>query len=382
MQCKLHGIGRKSETNSSIFEYVKRILETSEKVHEALYGDFKQNPDRVCEANSIRLKPSGFKTICPDDNRELVPPDPMSNSEVKRLIADGSVGFPHVRVGHRQAFIQKCLSSLDWGIFLPETSVMIQDPLNLEQLEAAFPELAVKLFESVPSTNTHVMESVERAADKLVLAEGQSGGKGRRSKVWLSPLGRSLSMTLALATNRELAEVGGLSSIVGIALCQQLREMGVDQAALKWPNDVLVEDRKLCGILVELRKSDDAFDVVIGVGVNVELNDEEINQIEQPVTDLRRCGVTLSRTELVIRLVKAMQALIISFEREGFGQFVPIFDDLHILHDKPCWILLGENRVEGVVRGISVNGALAVETAKGLEEFHGGEVSLRAGSVS
>ena len=57
-----------------------------------------------------------------DDNSELVPPDPISNSEVKRLIADGSVGSPHVRVGHRQAFIQKCLGSLSRGIFLPDDS--------------------------------------------------------------------------------------------------------------------------------------------------------------------------------------------------------------------------------------------------------------------
>ncbi|MEQ9449949.1 MAG: biotin--[acetyl-CoA-carboxylase] ligase [Pseudomonadales bacterium] len=250
------------------------------------------------------------------------------------------------------------------------------DLLQADLIKAAFPNLRVRIFDEVESTNTLLMDDGQQAAGQLVLAEGQSQGKGRRAKVWLSPYARSLSMSLARSTRRSLLELGGLSTIIGVALCEQIRQMGAP-AELKWPNDVHIKGAKLCGILVELSRQDDGVVVVIGVGVNVDLQDAEISAIDQPVTDLRRHGVTLNRTELAIRLMSAVDQLVDQFEVAGFATFVERFDALHALHNEPCTVHIGDRQVHGTVLGIADDGALRVSTEQGAELYHGGEVSLR-----
>lgn len=252
------------------------------------------------------------------------------------------------------------------------------DLLAIDRIYAELPNYKIHYFDEIESTNSFLISLKDSAASVLALAEGQTGGRGRRSKAWLSPHARSLSMSIGLATSKNLAALGGLSSVVGIALCNEFHALGATAATLKWPNDVLVDGAKLSGILVELQRIAHSTVAVIGVGVNVELTDGEIASIEQNVTDLRRQGVELDRTGLVVRLVTAVVEQIRTFELDGFEPFVEQFNALHCFHNQTCEILSGANTFSGVVRGIDRDGALQLEDAQGVQSFHGGEVSLRS----
>ena len=110
-------------------------------------------------------------------------------------------------------------------------------------------------------------------------------------------------MSLGFSFDKNLNQLGGLSSVVGVALAAALRDMGAGEVRLKWPNDVIVDRAKLCGILIELRMREQKSEAILGMGVNVDLTDEDRLAIDQPVTDLRTLGLTATRSELVVGLI-------------------------------------------------------------------------------
>jgi len=251
------------------------------------------------------------------------------------------------------------------------------DVLDAQALTDLLPELQVEVRQIVSSTNTLLVEAAHDLDRRLILAEFQSGGRGRRGRRWLSPYARNLAMSLGLRTSRSLSELGGLSSVVGLAIASELERLRVKNVALKWPNDVLVGDEKICGILVELVQDAEGVGVVVGCGVNVSLQDHERVLIDQPVTDLRAHGVTHSRTELAGALAGALWRFLQHFEAQGFGPFQASFDAVHKFHHQQCTVLQGEHKISGTVVGLGPHGELMMRTDSGLQSFHGGEVSLR-----
>ncbi len=269
-------------------------------------------------------------------------------------------------------------------IGLREEGHLLIWPTNLDRLEAQVIENQLKLqqlevLHIVDSTNTRMLNRAGSHSlhNTLTLAEFQYGGRGRRGRAWLSPYARNLSMSLGLRLDKHLAQMGGLSLVAGLAVAAVLEELGAQGLALKWPNDLLVDDKKIGGILVELVQKATAVEIVIGMGVNVDLSDQEIRNIEQPVTDLRRVGVSLSRTELVIAIIANVQKFVRQFESEGFETFIDAYNAVHKYHQKPCTIAMGDQSVQGTVLGVGVNGELILDTLSGVQQFHGGEVSLR-----
>ena len=254
------------------------------------------------------------------------------------------------------------------------------DLLRSQALEAGLPALQIEVMHVVDSTNTRMMQHAADAsvAQKLCLAEFQAGGRGRRGRTWLSPYARNLSMTLGAAMSRPLPQLGGLSLVVGLGLASGLEDMGVDGVQVKWPNDVLINGAKVCGILIELVQRSDGCEAVIGMGVNVRLAEQERAQIGQPAADLVSSGVTESRTELTVALIRSVVASLELFETHGFSRFIDIFNDRHLFHGEKCAVTMGAQRVTGEVSGVGEQGELILATASGEQRFHGGEVSLRA----
>ena len=276
------------------------------------------------------------------------------------------------------------LSPQDLGLRSDGRHLSWQEPLDLmcaEAIQSQLPELHTKYFSFIDSTNTQLMVKgeTESIASTLYVAEFQYGGRGRRGRSWLSPYGRNLSMSLALGTRRHLGDLGGLSLVVGLALADALQTLGLRDVQLKWPNDILVDGAKLCGILIELLQKRQRVEYVVGMGVNVNLTDLEIARIDRQVTDLRRCAIAAPRTELVVRLIRNVHAYLLHFEAEGFAPFVSAFNDLHLYHGQTCSIIQGDQTTTGIVTGIGEQGELILDTGQGERKFHGGEVSLRPG---
>jgi len=239
---------------------------------------------------------------------------------------------------------------------------------------------ALEVHPVVGSTNTELVArgASETINGRVVLAEVQLHGRGRRGKVWLSPLGGNLALSMGFSAVRPAAELGGLSLVVGLAVIDALEAAGVSELALKWPNDILLDGAKLGGILIELVSGHAENSLVIGIGINLRIGPQVRATLDLPVAELLDAVDTLpSRSELAGRLISSVVEFEAGFSSRGFGPFMEIFDRRHAYHQMEICIIQGEHRRLGRVEGVAADGGLRVATAEGTQIVHGGEVSLR-----
>lgn len=209
----------------------------------------------------------------------------------------------------------------------------------------------------------------------LFLAEHQTQGHGRQGRPWLSPPAQaSLAMSLSRRFGTPLAAISGLSLVAGIAVAEALPVPGI---GLKWPNDLLVDGRKLGGILVNLRAAPNGgCDAVIGIGINLCLPADA--GIDQPWTDLARCGAEpASRNALVAAVLDQLLPALALFEAQGMAPFLPRWQSLDALAGCAVRVHDGPRVHEGVLAGITDSGALRLREGGCERVFASGEVSLR-----
>ncbi len=246
------------------------------------------------------------------------------------------------------------------------------------------PPIGLEIAFEIDSTNSALLrEPADAPSPKVLLAEFQSAGRGRRGRNWRSPLGANLYLSLRWSSERGIAGLGGLSLVTGLAIASALRPFGI-AVMLKWPNDLWIGQDKLGGILIEASgEHAGPCRVVIGIGLNVRMPAGSARDIDQPWTDLVRAGAApLERSRIAAALVDELLAALQRFERDGLAPFLADWDGHDALRDRPLSVLLGEQRIDGVGAGIDHLGQLRVATVDGLRVFASGEVSVRPGKVS
>ncbi|RWU21959.1 bifunctional biotin--[acetyl-CoA-carboxylase] synthetase/biotin operon repressor [Pseudomonas alkylphenolica] len=235
------------------------------------------------------------------------------------------------------------------------------------------------IFDSIDSTNAQALRAINegRAAPFLVLAERQTAGRGRRGRQWVSPFAENLYYSLVLRIEGGMRQLEGLSLVVGLAVMRALQSFGVADVGLKWPNDVLVNNQKIAGILLELVGDPaDVCHVVLGIGINV--NMQASSDIDQQWTSVRlESGVAIDRNELVARLNQSLQRDLERHRQVGFTGFQQEWEQAHLWQGRPVSLIAGINKVDGVVLGIDGQGALRLEVDGVEKSFSGGELSLR-----
>lgn len=232
------------------------------------------------------------------------------------------------------------------------------------------------------STNTELLARAAAGAPSgaVLAAEAQTGGRGRRGRVWVSPLGGSLAFSLLWRFEQGAAWLAGLSLAVGVALVRALRAHGA-RTQLKWPNDVLVDGAKLAGILIELQgDAAGPSAVVIGVGLNVALPQAARAAIDQPVTDLAEaCAAPPGRNVLLAALLGELHTALTVFARDGFKPFAREWEGLHAHQGERVTAMLPDGRtLAGIARGVAEDGALLIEAGGKAQRLVSGDVSLRA----
>jgi BirA family biotin operon repressor/biotin-[acetyl-CoA-carboxylase] ligase len=236
----------------------------------------------------------------------------------------------------------------------------------------------------VDSTNSRLLAAPAPPTGlaDVCLCEIQSAGRGRRGRLWLSPFGASIAMSLAW-TFREGSRVKpALSLAVGVAISRALHRAGARRVCLKWPNDVWLADRKIGGVLVELKaEADGAAQVVIGIGLNVRLSPEARQAIEAGGTRVAAlqdaCPAPPSRNTLAAALLEELLSMLGGFEAEGFEPFRSEWLALDALGGRAARVLGAQGGIAGIARGVDVDGALLLEDGGRLHRFVSGEVSLR-----
>lgn len=241
----------------------------------------------------------------------------------------------------------------------------------------------VEILDSAPSSNTLLLQrATQGAANASVLAvEWQSAGRGRMGRTWHSGLGNALTFSLLWRFDRGLAALSGLSLAAGAAAVRALRTVGVPNARLKWPNDVLdAHGAKLAGILVEAQGDMlGPSAVVIGMGLNLSLPRHLSRQIGQPATSLADMQDTPpDRNRLLAVLLGELGGMLRDFATQGFAGWRAEWEACHAHQGQDVRLILPNEEVTGIVRGVTDEGALKLETGSGVRIFHAGEISLRS----
>jgi BirA family transcriptional regulator, biotin operon repressor / biotin---[acetyl-CoA-carboxylase] ligase len=234
------------------------------------------------------------------------------------------------------------------------------------------------------STNQDLLarEPCPAGSFDFLTAECQTQGRGRRARRWMAPPCGAICLSVSWSFAALPADASALSLAVGVWVLRALRGLQVPGVALKWPNDLVVEQSKLGGILIELRAeaSGPAY-VVIGIGMNVALGGVVQRQIEATGTRAAElaglCPEPVDRhrvvAELIARIVQGME----QYPTSGFGAYAAEWRAADALAGKPVVITGDTGRVTGHARGIDIDGALCVQTREGLQRFVSGDVSVR-----
>ena len=247
-----------------------------------------------------------------------------------------------------------------------------QAAARLQQLDVAW---------EVGSTNSALLEQPAGAGgDVVLLAERQTSGRGRRGRAWQSPLGANVYLSVLHRVDGGLQRAGGLSLAMGVAVAEALHALGFTQVQLKWPNDLVVDGRKLGGLLVEGGgEFAGPAKVVIGLGLNVHMPVQTRTAITQPWIDLDGLGHSpVSRNAVAAQVVSMLLPALAQFDQHGLAPFLPRFAQMDALAGQYVRIERDGVMYEGYAQGVADDGALQVVINGAVVAFHAGEVSVRA----
>ena len=265
------------------------------------------------------------------------------------------------------------------------------EPLDATLIREALPRSLrerlrhIEVAWTVTSTNTVLLERGPPPPGEcdIALAEFQSAGRGRRGRAWFAPPGGAVCLSLSWTFAQMPRDVGSLSLAIGVCVLRALSRLGVPGLQLKWPNDVLIGDAKLGGILIELRaEAAGPACVVIGIGLNVALSAALVAQISATgvaAADLNTAGTDRpTRNAIAAQVIEACIDGLTDFEREGLRAFMDEWRHADALRGRTVTVLNGDERTRGLARGVDTTGALLVEAPQGVRKFVAGEVSVRA----
>ncbi|MGB2078719.1 MAG: bifunctional biotin--[acetyl-CoA-carboxylase] ligase/biotin operon repressor BirA [Vibrio sp.] len=286
-----------------------------------------------------------------------------------------------------RAAISKHMKGIaDWGVEFDSVKgkgYQLERPLNLLD-ETKIREAVSTPVDFIPvidSTNQYLLNQLDTLEQgQVCVAEYQEKGRGRRGRHWVSPFGTNLYFSMYWKLESGMAAAMGLSLVIGVAVVNALESLGAKDIKLKWPNDIYYQDKKLAGILIELSgQAGAAADLVIGMGLNIQMTQAQQQSIDQPWSSLAQVfdGEIPDRNQLVIAFIQAWQQILQDYEAHGMQAYVSRWNQLDNFKDKPIKLIMGNKEVVGTERGINEQGAVLLETEQGVEPYIGGEISLR-----
>lgn len=249
------------------------------------------------------------------------------------------------------------------------------------RLHTAWAAKTLYCLDTVDSTNNYAKKLGEEGAPHgtLVTAEVQEAGKGRRGRVWKTPRGSSIAMSLLLRPSLQPELASQLTLVMGLAAAKAFRELTGLDAGIKWPNDVVIRGRKLCGILTEMSTEMLSIHyVVIGIGINVNMT-EFPEDIRNVATSLAlECGKTVDRAAVAALCMDYFEKYYDAFAAAGdLTGLRADYEELLVNRNEKVCVLEPGHEYTGIARGIDSRGELLVETEEGTKAVYAGEVSVR-----
>lgn len=240
----------------------------------------------------------------------------------------------------------------------------------------------IKYYDTLSSTNIKAKEIAEKSSEgTIIIAEEQTMGKGRLGRNWISPKGKGLWFSVILKPNISPDKVSKVTLIGAAAVYESLKEIGV-LSKIKWPNDIVIKGKKVCGILTEMSfHSEKRYNVIMGIGINVNLDKEDFDdEVKNKATSLKIiAGDKVDRNKLLSKILNNFERLYIPFkENEDISETIKISREGSILIGK--YVRIIKNSDEKIVKVLDIDnkGQLIVKYDNGeIEEIFSGEVSIR-----
>ncbi|HEX7056975.1 MAG TPA: biotin--[acetyl-CoA-carboxylase] ligase [Bacilli bacterium] len=238
------------------------------------------------------------------------------------------------------------------------------------------------LIEQTGSTQTLAQQQAAAGAEEgtLVIAEKQTAGRGRMGRKWHSPPGKGVYMSLILRPDIPLAFAPQLTALVSVALCRAIRNMCGIEIGIKWPNDLLFNGKKICGILLESRAEDEKLLVVIaGIGISVNLEEADFpDDIRNRATSLFiASGAKVDREKLIANFLRELEELYAIFRSDGFHSIRILWEALSVTLHNRVEVKTGRGIVAGIAEAIDPLGGLVVRKSDGKKTtVYSGEVGF------
>lgn len=258
---------------------------------------------------------------------------------------------------------------------------MYNEQSILEQLETCYMGQSITYFDAIGSTNDYAKELARRGMVEghLVVADLQEAGRGRLGRAWQSPSGTGIWMSFVLRPQIDVCMVPQLTLVAGLSMCEAIRGYTGLDARIKWPNDIVIQGKKVCGILAEMgMQGGKVLYVILGIGVNV--NTESFPEHLSHASSLKCLGHrSYERPVLIGEFARRFESYYEIFKKEqNIHSLVDKYKNLCITLEKKARLVEKEHERVVFVKDMLPTGALLVEDEAGkLEEISSGEVSVR-----
>ena len=240
----------------------------------------------------------------------------------------------------------------------------------------------VLYFDTIDSTNTKAQELAEKGypSGTLVVADKQESGKGRRGRSWVSPSGTGIFMTLMIKPDINPNNASMLTLVAALAVAKAITSVTGEEAMIKWPNDIVVNGKKVCGILTEMNAQFDYINhIVVGIGINVhnESFPEEISRMASSLM-IEAGGKRFHRAQIIADTMSYFEQYYDTFlKTQDLSALVREYDELLVNMNKAVRVLDPKEPFDGKAMGITPKGELIVDTWESRKLVSSGEVSVR-----
>ncbi|WP_138750983.1 biotin--[acetyl-CoA-carboxylase] ligase [Paenibacillus sinopodophylli] len=250
----------------------------------------------------------------------------------------------------------------------------IPEKLAVEELSSMLQEnifgKTVHWFESVESTQNLARAAAEEGAPEgtLYIAEQQVNGRGRMGRGWVSPRGKGVWMSMVLRPSVPIHFAPQLTLLTAVALCRSLKRVTSLPIGIKWPNDLLIDGKKISGILLESAAEDERLRYVIaGIGISVNLEESDYpEELLEKATSLRiSSGTKWTRETVIADFLKEWEQLYFLYQEQGFGLIITLWEALSVSLGKPVRLVTPQGDMAGTPIGLDASGAIRIQLADG-----------------
>lgn len=240
----------------------------------------------------------------------------------------------------------------------------------------------IKLLDTTATTQEEARTLAEAGAPSgtLVIAEEQTGGRGRRGRPWFSPARKGIWMSMILKPNCPLSFAPQLTLLTAVAICRAVRKRTGVEAGIKWPNDLLVAGRKICGILIESVCEDEMIKYcIVGIGIDVNMDASDIPpELTDILTSLKiESGKEINRAALIASVMNDLEDLFELYVEEGFTPIGQLWEALSVTIGKRIKVITPQGEKSGVAIELEDSGALKMLDDRGeMHTIYSGEVHI------